>query len=257
MYKRQDPYQQTTEIDSSDTDWLGIIDDYTALPGFDEECFDCPEWWGWKTGINLNGNPAYIWVAPDGSNWYWGDSGWAEGPSIEPISNTSSTPTALFVGATSESDGPTYTDHRELPGWIEDCFECPPWGWSDVHDLSWIGPDGTQWFASMRGVWVTTDPADGEISNYKDLPGYIEECNECPPWGWIETEDGSWVWDGGLEVVWTFQFSSGIWQWMTEEGSYPHNDYKDLPNFDPDCHECPEWGWAPEGDIWYLSLIHI
>ena len=68
---------------------------------------------------------------------------------------------------------------------------------------------------------------------------------------WIEQEDGSWFWDGGLEVGWTFQFYSGVGQWVSEEGTYPYNDYKDLPNFDPDCHECPEWGWAPEGDIWY------
>ena len=379
-----EPTFDTEEIDPDSTEeFEPEYDDESTFDG----CFPpCPEdgEWGWKIQARPDGNSVYVWVAPDGTNWYWNDGVWEEGPEILPLSNSTNTTGALFVGAPSEESSTTYTDYKDLPGWSDDCFECPPWGWvetedgawewhdpsgtiwsadiyggwysgeevfvgdtsgdeseglglildvtelpgyddechecpewgwtqtedgswvwvapdgtiweitsttsgwvwsygamtldgkirgvevitelpgyledceecpewgwNDVHDLYWMAPDGKQWFASMDGFWRTSDPMDGEIDGYKNLPGYIEECNECPPWGWIEMEDGSWVWDGGLEVVWTFQFSSSIWQWMTEEGSYPHNDYKDLPNFDPDCHECPEWGWAPEGDIWY------
>ena len=356
-------------------------DEYEDDSKFDW-CFPpCPEdgEWGWKIQARPDGNSSYVWVAPDGTNWYWVDGAWEEGPEIIPLSDAANGPKALFVGSPSE-DGPTYSDYKDLPGWSEDCFECPPWGWvetedgiwewhdpsgtiwtaniygewisgeevfvggmsleglnmtelpgydedchecpewgwtqtedgswvwvapdgtewgiiwttsgwvwsyetvldgkipgienitdlpgyiedceecpewgwNDVHDLHWSGPDGNHWFASMGGTWKAVDPDTGaligEVSTYKDLPGYIEECNECPPWGWIEQEDGSWFWDGGLEVGWTFQFYSGVGQWVSEEGTYPYNDYKDLPNFDPDCHECPEWGWAPEGDIWY------
>ena len=216
-------------------------------------CFPpCPEdgEWGW----DLFGPFGYTWVDPDGYRWYWTESGWVL---FEPIPIDSSDD---GEGAEEdESSGVTYTDYRELPGWSEDCEECPPWGWEKIEDGSWrwIDPGGRRWHMPIGPSEEPWEIEDGDgvitISDISDLPGFIEDCHECPEWGWHLNENGGWEWHGPNGLVVDMEpDAQGAILGIAPNGlnvlihDYPDNEYPDLsklPGFDEDCHECPEWGW--------------
>ncbi len=173
---------------------------FRDLPGWNDDCFECPEW-GWSVTDGV-----WTWTGPDGIPW--------EFKNIIDLYDLGPDETIWVWSATitDKDDGEYVLNITDLPGWDDECNECPEWGWSDVHDLSWIAPDGKRWLANVFGVWSTGDSVDGEIDDHRNLPGYIEDCNDCPKWGWIVT-DGQWIWEGPAEgVTWHLGLSSGIWE---------------------------------------------
>ncbi len=263
-----------TPIDEDDTEEYDD-DEYDDGGPYDKNydgCFPpCPEdgEWGW----DLFGPFGYTWVDPDGTRWYWTESGWILFEVI-PVDSSDDEDTEE-----AESSGVTYTDYRDLPGWSEDCEECPPWGWEKTEDGSWrwIDPGGRRWrmpIGPSEEPWEIED-GDGEItiSDISELPGFVEDCHECPEWGWHQNEDGGWEWHGPNGLVVDMEpDAQGAILGIAPNGlnvlihDYPDNEYPDLsklPGFDEDCHECPEWGWqqnedgewewhSPGGDIYSM-----
>ena len=117
--------------------------------------------------------------------WVWNGTGWER---------------ALVLVDDPDFDV-VYEDYRDLPGWSEDCFDCPEWGWEQNEDggWEWHAPDGTIWTYDPMGNWSppyemepvsfqqnNDDPENDEVYTYEpvpeitDLPGYDEDCEECP-----------------------------------------------------------------------------
>ncbi len=222
-------------------------------------CFPpCPEdgEWGW----DLFGPLGYTWVDPDGYRWYWTESGWML---FEPVPVDSSEDED---SEETDSSGTTYADYRDLPGWSEDCEECHPWGWTQNEDEEW------EWHAPNGQIWTAGPGEDGlhwfppgggeeeSIAITSMLPGYDEECEECPPWGWEEKADGKFVWIDPFNRAW-FPQLDGTWYNAPEDST--RLSYQYLPGWNGKCHcEDQTWGWvdvngdgieewyAPDGTVW-------
>ena len=96
-----------------------------------------------------------------------------------------------------------YKDYKDLPGWSEDCEECPEWGWEQKADGVWVwnSPMGQPWFPQEDGSW-RYEFAYPDAPTYELLPGWIEECHcEDQGWGWVDVND------------------DGIEEWLAPDGS--------------------------------------
>ena len=250
-------------------DYGVVYEDYRDLPGWTEDCFDCPEW-GWVQ----NEEGGWEWHAPDGTIWTYDPMGnWSPPYEMEPVS---------FVMETDDpenDEGYTYEpvpEITDLPGYDEDCEECPEWGWVQNEDGSWEwhSPTGEiiTLVLSEEDDWVWSPEIDVDEDymgptifigwkDYTDLPGWIEECEECPEWGWEQKEDGVWVWNDPLGNVW-FPQEDGSWT-SSDESLDDIWSYELLPGWIEECHcEDQGWGWvdvnddgidewqAPDGSLW-------
>ncbi|MBC83631.1 MAG: hypothetical protein CL454_02105 [Acidimicrobiaceae bacterium] len=255
---------------ADDPDFGVVHEDYKDLPGWTEDCFECPDW-GWvetETG-------EWEWHAPDGTIWSYDFMGnWSIIGDIEPIN---------FQKQEDSFEEWTYSpveDINLLPGYEEDCFECPDWGWveTETGEWEWHAPDGTvftliynnsngQLRASSPWVWVPNDVTEmgGDLDfdgylDYKDLPGWIEDCEDCPEWGWEQNAEGAFTWIDPQGNTW-FPDVSG--DWYEPFNTRYVTRYDDLPGWSQECHcDDQNWGWidlngdgilewqAPDGTIW-------
>ena len=148
--------------------------------------------------------------------------------------------------------GVTYENYRDLPGWSDVCFDCPEWGWIQNEDDVWVwdAPDGSFWSYDPMGNWDLENDEGDEyvpVRNITDLPGYDEDCEECPEWGWEEKADGVWVWNDPLGNVW---FPQEDGSWKTNDATLPNIfSYEFLPGWIEECHcEDQGWGWIDVND---------
>ena len=255
---------------ADDPDFGVVHEDYKDLPGWTEDCFECPDW-GWvetETG-------EWEWHAPDGTIWSYDFMGnWSIIGDIEPIN---------FQRQEDSFEEWTYSpveDITLLPGYDEDCFECPDWGWVETEGgiWEWHSPDGTvftliynnsngQLRASSPWVWVPNDVTEmgGDLDfdgfqNYKDLPGWIEDCEDCPEWGWEQNAEGAFTWIDPQGNTWEPDPSG---DWIEFFNARYVSRYDDLPGWSQECHcDDQNWGWvdlnddgilewqAPDGTIW-------
>ena len=242
-----------------DTESAITYPSFRDLPGWNDDCFECPEW-GWSVTDGV-----WTWAGPDGIPW--------EFKNLIDLYDLGPGETIWVWRATitDHDDGEYVLDITELPGWDDQCHECPEWGWQQNDDGSWvwISPDGTVWGATETTdgwVWTFGTPTVTGgvlgVEHITDLPGYLEDCHDCPEWGFVQTKDGGWIWEGPDGNIWAPE-KSGTWVPRNIDGDYvsPVRDYRELPGFVEDCHECPEWGWeqdkdggwiwiAPNGDTW-------
>ena len=245
-----------------DPDFGVVYEDYRDLPGWTEDCFECPDW-GWVE----TEDGTWEWHAPDGTTWSYDIMGnWSIIGDIEPIS---------FQMQEDSFEEWTYSpveDITLLPGFDEDCFECPDWGWVEIQDGSWEwhAPTGqiiTHSYDSQNGwVWLPKDyepgpgPQFSGWSNYKDLPGWSEDCEECPEWGWEQTVEGAFTWIDPQGNTWLPDISG---DWYESSSTRYVTRYDDLPGWSQECHcDDQSWGWidlnndgilewqAPDGTIW-------
>ena len=267
---------------ADDPDFGVVYEDYKDLPGWTEDCFECPDW-GWvetETG-------EWEWHAPDGTIWSYDFMGnWSIMGDIEPIFFQEEEGYIEPINFQRQEDSFeewTYSpveDISLLPGFDEDCFECPDWGWVEAEDggWEWHSPDGTvftliynnsngQLRASSPWVWVPNDVAemggdldlDG-ISDYQDLPGWIEDCEECPTWGWRQNSDDTFDWIDPEGNTWEPDANG---EWLEYNNARYVSRYDDLPGWSQECHcDDQNWGWvdlngdgilewqAPDGTIW-------
>jgi len=247
---------------ADDPDFGVVYEDYKDLPGWTEDCFECPDW-GWvetEDGV-------WEWHAPDGTIWSYDFMGnWSITGDIEPI-NFQKQEDSFEEWAYSPVE-----DISLLPGFDEDCFECPDWGWVETEDgvWEWHAPTGqiiTHTYVSQSGwVWLPKDyePGPGPQftgwSNYEDLPGWIEDCEECPEWGWEQTSEGDFTWIDPQGNTWLPDVSG---DWYESSNTRYVTRYDDLPGWNQECHcDDQNWGWidlnddgilewqAPDGTIW-------
>ena len=269
---------------ADDPDFGVVYEDYKDLPGWTEDCFECPDW-GWVE----TEDGGWEWHAPDGTVWSYDFMGnWSIMGDIEPIlfqEQGGNIEPIMFQEQEETFDEWTYIpvdDISLLPGFDDDCFECPDWGWVETEDggWEWHSPSGDVFtliysynnpenISRSPWVWVPDDVAemggdldlDG-ISDYQDLPGWIEDCQDCPDWGWEQEGDGVFVWHDPRGVIYRFLSGQG-WIPVDRLDSPLATTYEDLPGWTQECH-CDDqtWGWidlnndgilewqAPDGTIW-------
>ena len=247
-----------------DPDYGVVHEDYRDLPGWTEDCFDCPDW-GWVE----KEDGSWEWVAPDGTVWTYNFMGdWSIAMDMEPISAEEYESESPFEEWMYEP----VEDITLLPGYDDDCFDCPDWGWEETQNggWEWHAPTGeiiTFSYVPQTGwVWLPLDyePGPGPgfegWSTYTDLPGWIEDCEDCPEWGWEQKADGTFVWNDPEGNTW-FPYINGDWYEPSNTRSVTR--YDDLPGWTQDCH-CDDqtWGWvdlnddgilewqAPDGTLW-------
>ena len=248
-----------------DPDFGVVHEDYRDLPGWTEDCFECPDW-GWVE----KEDGSWEWHAPDGTIWFFDFMGnWSVAVEMEPI---------MFQRQEDSFEEWTYSpveDITLLPGYDEDCFECPDWGWVEKEDGSWewhapTGQTITYSYVSQDGVrdwvWLPEDyepgpgPQFSGWTDYKDLPGWIEDCEECPTWGWQQNADDTFDWIDPEGNTWEPDASG---DWLESNNTRYVSRYDDLPGWSQECHcDDQNWGWvdlnddgilewqAPDGTIW-------
>ena len=250
---------------ADDPDFGVVHEDYKDLPGWTEDCFECPDW-GWVE----KEDGSWEWHAPDGTIWSYDFMGnWSIIGDIEPIN---------FQRQEDSFEEWTYSpveDITLLPGYDDDCFECPDWGWveTETGEWEWHAPTGqtiTFSYVSQDGVrdwvWLPEDyepgpgPQFSGWTDYKDLPGWIEDCEECPTWGWRQNADDTFDWIDPEGNTWEPDASG---DWLESNNARYVSRYDDLPGWSQECH-CDDqtWGWvdlngdgilewqAPDGTIW-------
>ena len=269
------PKPDSEEVTVEEVD-EGFSDDFEE--GYDAEktfegCFPpCPDEgdWGWSItefGSVDEGSlySGFVWHEPGSDTedilgaWAWNGYGWER----------------LIVLDDDPDFGVVHEDYRDLPGWTEDCFECPDWGWVEKEDGSWewhapTGQTITFSYVSQDGVrdwvWLPEDyepgpgPQFSGWTDYKDLPGWIEDCEECPTWGWQQNADDTFDWIDPEGNTWEPDASG---DWLESNNTRYVSRYDDLPGWSQECHcDDQNWGWvdlnddgilewqAPDGTIW-------
>ncbi|MDE0928170.1 MAG: hypothetical protein OSA06_05355 [Acidimicrobiales bacterium] len=206
---------------------------FRDLPGWNDDCFECPEW-GWSVTDGV-----WTWTGPDGIPW--------EFKNIIDLYDLGPDETIWVWSATitDKDDGEYVLNITDLPGWDDDCNECPEWGWQQNADGSWVwvDPNGTTWAFEQYTLgwrWVFNNPTvvdtESGFENIVDLPGYLEDCNECPEWGWEQDEDGIWEWRDPDGSIW-IDTGDGTWKSASTDVTYAH--WSSLPGWSDDCNEGP------------------
>ena len=269
------PKPDSEEVTVEEVD-EGFSNDFEE--GYDAEktfegCFPpCPDEgdWGWSItefGSVDEGSlySGFVWHEPGSDTedilgaWAWNGYGWER----------------IIVLADDPDFGVVHEDYKDLPGWTEDCFECPDWGWVEKEDGSWewhapTGQTFTFSYVSQNDVrdwvWLPEDyepgpgPQFSGLTDYKDLPGWIEDCEECPTWGWQQNADDTFDWIDPEGNTWEPDANG---DWLESNNTRYVSRYDDLPGWSQECH-CDDqtWGWidlngdgilewqAPDGTIW-------
>ncbi len=283
--------------------WHPVPDDGTVyatesdIPGYDEECWPCP-----PSTPGGRSTPSYE-TDDDGGYKSSSDVLEEEGKErtekyvvIKAVKSSSGTTTTKDSGAdddpevyepsfdteeidpeTTEEFEPEYDDESTFDGCLPPCID---WRFGvasmTTRDYHWIWPgqsfeytypaeDSPDHWSWEHGVgWVNPlYVPDTVITDFRDLPGWFEECNDCPPWGWVETDDGVWRWIDPSGEFFTFDADEDGWvhtgntDWGDFSDPYQQtteidssdadwlgviDDYAALPGFDEECFDCPNGG---------------